>query len=187
MLIAFTGPQSSGKTTLIDLLKDYTDKQRLDVVYIGSSTRSLRDKGYTINNIGDTFDETQRAVVRSHLDNIKYYDGDSHNGNVVLDRCLLDGIVYTRYFYNQGKVSDNVMNHSEYVLKNYYSAYDIVFYLDPTGVPLVADNERSTDITFRKDIIEIFNEYLLEYKTVKLTGTIDNRLDIIKDTISKIR
>lgn len=185
MLIAFTGPQSSGKTTLIDLLKDYTDKQHFDVTYIGSSTRSLRDKGYTINNIGETFDETQRAVVRSHLDNIKYHD--NHSGNVVLDRCLLDGIVYTRYFYNQGKVSDTVMNHSEQILKNYYSAYDIVFYLDPAGVPLVADNERSTDITFRKDIIEIFNEYLLEYKTTKLTGTIDNRLNLIKDTISKFR
>lgn len=185
MLIAFTGPQSSGKTTLIDLLKDYTDKQHFDVTYIGSSTRSLRDKGYTINNIGDTFDETQRAVIKSHLDNIKYYD--DRGGNVVLDRCLLDGIVYTRYFYNQGKVSDIVMNHGEYVLKNYYSAYDVVFYLDPAGVPLVADNERSTDITFRKDIIEIFNEYLLEYKSIKLTGTIDNRLNLIKDTISKYR
>lgn len=185
MLVAFTGPQSSGKTTLIDLLKDYTDKHNLEFVYIGSSTRSLKAKGYTINNLGETFDETQRAVVRSHLDNIKYYDG--HGGNVVLDRCLLDGVVYTRYFYNQGKVSDNVMNHSEFVLKNYYPAYDIVFYLDPAGVPLVADNERSTDITFRKDIIEIFNEYLLEYKTVKLTGTIDNRLKTIISTISKYR
>lgn len=185
MLVAFTGPQSSGKTTLIDLFKDYTNRQHLDFTYIGSSTRTLKSKGFTINNIGDTFDETQRAVIRSHLDNIKYYD--SHGGNVILDRCLLDGVVYTRYFYNQGKVSDNVMDHSEHALKNYYPAYDIVFYLDPAGVPLVADNERSTDATFRKDIIEIFNEYLLEYKTIKLTGTIDNRLDIIKETISKYR
>jgi thymidylate kinase len=185
MLVAFTGPQSSGKSTLINLLKDYTDKHNLDFVYVGSSTRTLKSKGFTINNIGESFDKTQRAVIRSHLDNIKYYNG--RGGNVVLDRCLLDGVVYTRYFYNQGKVSDNIMNHSEFVLKNYYSVYDIVFYLDPAGVPLVADNERSTDVTFRKDIIDIFNEYLLEYKIIKLTGTIDNRLDIIKDTISKYR
>lgn len=185
MLIAFTGPQSSGKTTLIDLLKYYTDNHHLKFTYIGSATRSLKAKGLTINNIGDTFDETQRAVVKSHLDNIKYYE--NHGGNVVLDRCLLDGIVYTRYFYNQGKVSNEVMNYSEHMLKNYYSAYDIVFYLDPTGVPLVADNERSTDLIFRKDIIELFNEYLLEFKAIKLTGTIDNRLDIIKSAISKYR
>lgn len=185
MLIAFTGPQSSGKTTLLDLVKDYTDKQQMGYIYIGSSTRVLKTKGFTINNIGDTFDETQMAVIKSHLDNIKYYE--THGGNVVLDRCLLDGIVYTRYFYNQSKVSEKVMNYSENILRKYYSAYDIVFYLDPTGVPLVADKERSTDITFRNDIIDLFNEYLMEYKTTKLTGTIDNRLNTIKSTISKFK
>lgn len=185
MLIAFTGPQSSGKTTLIDLLKDYTAKEGIEIDYKPSATRSLKDKGFTINNLGETFDDTQREVLKSHLDNIEYYE--QHGGNLILDRCMLDGVVYTRYFYNQGKVSDKVMNYGESLLKKCYPTYNIVFYLDPTGVPLVADNERSTDVVFRKDIIEIFNEYLLEYKAIKLTGSIDNRFKTITDTISKIR
>ena len=185
MLIAFTGPQSSGKTTLIDLVKDYTLKHGLKFEYKPSSTRLLRDKGFTINNIGETFDDTQKAVIQSHIANIELYE--QSDSNTILDRCLLDGVVYTRYFYIQRKVSDKIMSYSESMFKKYYPKYDIVFYLDPSGVPLVADNERSTDKVFRNDIIDIFNEYLLEYPVTKLTGTIDNRLKTIINTISKFR
>ena len=153
MLIAFTGPQSSGKTTLIDAIKSYTANTDRQFEYKQSATRTLKSKGFTINNIGDNFDATQRAVIDSHIENVDFYLNHPYS-NLILDRCILDGVVYT--------------------------IYDRVFYLDPTGVPLVNDNERSTDVIFRRDVIQIFNEYLEHYPTIKLTGSVEDRLNTIK-------
>lgn len=177
MLVAFTGPQSSGKSTLIEAIKDKFP----DFEYKPSATRSIKAKGFTINNIGDNFDDTQKEVINSHIDNIKYYL--EHKGNVILDRCILDGIVYTTYFYRKGKVSESVMDYGNKAIEKYYNVYNTVFYLDPSGVPLADDNVRSTDIIFRKDIIYIFNEYLEKYPATILSGSIDERVNKVLSTL----
>lgn len=178
MIIAFTGPQSSGKSTLIEAIKEWSVNTKYNFTYKPSATRTLKSKGFTINNIGDNFDATQREVILSHVNNILDYN--EKGGNVILDRCILDGVVYTNYFHKQGKVSDEVMEYADRAIKTYYPEYDRVFYLDPTGVPLVNDNERSTDIIFRKDIIEIFEHYIETYPVIRLTGSVEERLNTIK-------
>jgi len=177
MLVALTGPQSSGKSTLIEAIKEWSINTKYNFIYKPSATRILKSKGFTINNIGDNFDNTQREVILSHINNILDYR--EKGGDVILDRCILDGVVYTNYFYKQGKVSDQVMSYADKAIKAYYPEYDRVFYLDPTGVPLVDDNERSTDVIFRKDIISIFEKYIEIYPVIKLTGSIENRLNTI--------
>lgn len=179
MFIAFTGPQSSGKSTIIEAIKQHFP----NFIYKPSATRTIQQKGFTINNVGNTFDDTQREVINSHLDNIEFYL--QNGGDVVIDRCILDGVVYTDYFYRQGKVSDQVFNYGLDGLKKFYSIYDIVFYLSPKGVPLADDKVRSTDIEFRNAVTGIFEEYLKEYTAVELVGGVDDRVNKVVHTINE--
>lgn len=181
MLVALTGPQSSGKTTVIDRIKTWASDEGLNVNFVSSATRSLKAKGFTINNIGDNFDDTQREVILSHILNILNYH--EKGGIVILDRCILDGVVYTNYFYKQGKVSDEVMNYANDAIQRYYGEYYKVFYLDPTGVPLVNDNERSTDVIFRRDIINIFEKYIEKYPVIRVSGGVDDRFAKIVENL----
>lgn len=181
MIIAFTGPQSSGKTTLIEAIKKREINIKYKFIYKPSATRTLKLQGFTINNIGENFDSTQREVILSHINNIlDYYEYYDKSRNVIFDRCLLDGVVYTKYFYERGKVSDEVMKYADNVINTYYNEYDLVFYLNPIDVPLINDNERSTDIIFRKDIIQIFEQYIERYPVIRVAGTIEQRINIIE-------
>ena len=64
--------------------------------------------------------------------------------------------------------------------------YDVVFYTNPHDVPLVDDGERSADINFRNDIIELFENYLPDLNNVvTLSGTVEERLKIVKETLEE--
>jgi len=62
----------------------------------------------------------------------------------------------------------------------------VVFYTNPHDVPLVDDGERSADINFRNDIIELFENYLPDLNNVvTLSGTVEERLKIVKETLEE--
>ena len=68
---------------------------------------------------------------------------------------------------------------------------DYIFYTDPTDVKLVDDGERSVDFKFRNDIINLFED-LITYKMspanrekiVRLSGTVEERMKIIKEYLN---
>jgi len=66
--------------------------------------------------------------------------------------------------------------------------YDIIFYTDPS-IPLVDDGERSVDVSFRNEIIDIFDNYIaldskrLDTKIISLSGTVDQRMKTVLDSI----
>ena len=96
MKISFTGIQSSGKTTLLKKCKEhYGDKY----IYVDEVTRPALEKGLQINEQGG--DETQMFIIQSHIDN-------ALKENVIMDRCIIDGFLYTEYLYDIGKVSQAV-------------------------------------------------------------------------------
>ena len=74
-------------------------------------------------------------------------------------------------------------NYSEYHNRR-YNRYDHIFYLVPE-FSLEDDGVRSTNLKFRDDIVDLFDHYIKEYKipVTKLTGTVEQRLNKIKETI----
>ena len=48
-----------------------------------------------------------------------------------MDRCALDGVVYTRCMYEKGQISDWVMDFAENVFTKIIDKYDYIFYLTP--------------------------------------------------------
>ena len=177
MVISFTGAQSTGKSTLLSKMQ--IDERFRKFNFVPEITRSLKKKyNLDINENGDEF--TQLITVNSHLYN--YLD---HKGkDVILDRCILDGLVYTTYQYHTKKVSKVIYNYSEYLFKKLIGELDIILYTEP-DIPLVDDGERSVDKEFRDIIINLFEEAIDHYKlnVIRLSGSVDNRMETIYNIV----
>jgi len=177
MRVSFTGAQSTGKTTLLNKCKEvYKDYKFVDEV-----TRYVRRTyDVKINEIGGT--ETQLYILAEHIKNHLKPDE-----NLILDRCILDGYVYTKYQVVNGKVSEQVLHAFNGVYGILMDKLDYIFYTDPTDVKLVDDGERSIDLKFRDDIIVLFED-LITYKMspanrdkiIRLSGTVEDRMKTIK-------
>ena len=174
MIVSFTGAQSTGKTTLLNELKKW--KELEDYVFIDEITRNVSKLGMKINEKGD--DATQTAIMNAHIENLKKGD------NLILDRCSLDGVVYTHYLYLHGKVSKDTFDYARQVFFETCLRYDKIFYLKPE-FDIVDDGVRSSSVQFRDEIASIFERYIAEYNLkkhniVELSGSVEERLEAIK-------
>ena len=180
-LFTFTGAQSTGKTTLLKKVKTlYPD--RFD--YVDEVTRRIKRFGVPINNEAKDYDLTQSLIIGDHLINYtKVFDNTSENiRDLLLDRCIVDGYIYTKYFYKKGKVSRRVLDFAEQWFKTLTPMYDVIFYTNPSDVKLVDDGERSIDAAFRQDIIDLYErEFLDKYDNICiLKGSVEDRLEQMK-------
>ncbi|MBC8416891.1 ATP-binding protein [bacterium] len=181
MRISFTGPQCSGKSTLLALCKEYYgDRFR----YIEEITRPIARKGFKINEQGD--DETQLQILKAH-------ELNSELDDVIMDRCIIDGALYTSYLFKRNKVTGEVLGKA---IKKYYrliGKLDIVFFTEP--VRMVDDGVRSTKDEFRQSMTTAFNRqrvgleqgFCEQFKgnVVYLKGSVENRFEDIKIAIEE--
>lgn len=185
MNITFTGPQSSGKTTLLKTMR-YSGGIFDKFFYIDEVTRKIRDEcNIPINEEGAN-DITQLLIINEELKNLFTCGnmGDWCRGTVH-DRCLLDGLVYTEYFYKKKLVSYQVWTQAHWYWQKYHNKYDIIFYPNPHDVGLIDDGERSVNEEFRNSIIELYeNHWLKQFewkdRIVILKGTVEERIEQIK-------
>ena len=183
MIVSFSGAQSTGKTTLLNKIRGLNP---FDINYVDEVTRRIkRDFNLPINESGG--DLTQTMIMSDHIANVyqKYNLTD-----VILDRCALDGIVYTQWLYNKGKVSDEVLQWAKKIYTTLIGEYDAIFVTSPADVPLVDDGERSVDIEFREEIIDIFDMYIDDMKIYSegenvfaVEGTVEERIKYIKKVL----
>ena len=133
-------------------------------------------------------------IMTEHIRNI--YKGRTDNlirsVNKILDRCALDGIVYSHYLLDKGKINRTTYDACDLIYRKLRNEYDVIFYTSPDDVELVDDGERSIDKHFREDIIGLFDMYL-QYsiiekgpRVVYLEGSVKERLETIKSTLDKL-
>jgi len=185
MIFSFTGAQSTGKSTLLKKLHEQNGDYPF--TFVPEVTRLvMRDYQMAINEDGD--DLTQMLIMTEHIRNIYKNRTDRlmRGMHQIYDRCALDGIVYSHWLLDKGKLSRSCFEASEIIYKKIKSKYDIIFYTSPDDVKLVDDGERSTNINFRNDIINLFDLYINSYKgkIVELKGSVKERLDTIKSTLA---
>lgn len=180
-IISFSGAQSSGKTTLLNICQ----RQSCEVLspfngfeFVPEVTRLIKNKyNLPINESGT--DITQLCIINQHIDNYLTYQ----DKNVIMDRCILDGLVYTEYLVENNQVDSRVLDFARYIYDMLISKIDVIFYTDP-AIPLIDDGERSIDVDFRNSIIDKFNFYIKSLNNViKLSGSVEDRLDKIKRTL----
>ena len=184
MIFSFTGAQSTGKTTLLNHLHKCNGDFPFE--FVPEVTRLvMRDYQMPINENGG--DLTQMLIMTEHVRNI-FRDRADHivrGLHLIFDRCALDGIVYSHYLLNENKISSSTFDACELIWKKLKDRYDVIFYTSPDDVKLVDDGERSIDIKFRENIINLFNMYMESYKgeIVTLRGSVKERLKSIKETL----
>ena len=184
MIISFTGAQSTGKTTLLNLIRDKT----YDFNYVDEVTRRIkREYNLPINEGGG--DITQSMIMADHIANV-YRKGD--HDVTVLDRCAVDGVVYTQWLYNNGQVKKATLDHAKLIFEMLIEEYDAIFITSPVDVELVDDGERSTNIEFREDIQSLFDMYIghlmvdnKDENVFVVAGTVEERMNYIQKVLAK--
>lgn len=175
MRIAFTGVQCTGKTTLINALK--ADPLFEGFTVIKESIRSLKDKGYHINEDGN--DDTQIAVMNAHIMNLI-------PSETLIDRCAIDGLCYGEYSFNHNKISIDTLNFCRVVWELTRDYYDFIFYIRPE-FDMVEDGTRSTNSEFRDEVLKIFDKYIAESynRNVDYYGKNNNNIYMISGTVEQ--
>jgi len=187
MIFSFTGAQSTGKTTLLNHLHKCNGDYPFE--FIPEVTRLvMRDYEMPINEDGN--DLTQLLIMSEHVRNIYKNKADRliRGMHMIFDRCVVDGIVYSRWLLNEGKISKCCYDACALIYEELKDKYDIIFYTSPGDVKLVDDGERSIDAKFRNGIINTFNAFLergYDGKVVVLEGSVEERLKTIKSTLAK--
>ena len=174
MIVSFTGAQSTGKTTLLNSMRKWDELK--EYTFVDEITRNVSKLGMNINEKGD--DATQTAIMNAHIENLK------KGNNLILDRCSLDGVVYTHYLYLHGKVSKDTFDYARQIFFETCLKYDKIFYLKPE-FDIVDDGVRSNNVQFRDEIADIFERYIVEYNLrkyniVEISGSVEERLETIK-------
>jgi len=177
MRVSYSGAQSTGKSTLLQKCKEiYKDYKFVDEV-----TRYVRRTyDVKINEYGGN--ETQLYILAEHIKNHLRQEE-----NLILDRCILDGYVYTKYQVVNGRVSEQVLCAFNSMFSILVDRLDYIFYTDPADVKLVSDGERSIDYKFRDDIISLFEDVITykmspknRKKVIQLKGSVEQRMKTIE-------
>lgn len=179
MLISFSGAQSTGKTTLLKHL--WLRNQNIN--FVPEVTRYVkREYNLPINEAGN--DLTQTMIFAEHLRNALHCEVKSSVS--ILDRCSLDGVVYTHWLADRRQVSMNIYSHGQFVFSQTKNLYDVIFYTSPDDVLIEDDGERSIDVDFRNEIIDLFERYINanpDLNIVTLKGSVEERLSTIKSIL----
>jgi GTPase SAR1 family protein len=172
MKIGFSGAQSTGKTTLLNALK--LEEVFEDFIFCDEVTRRVKSYGLPINENGT--DITQRLIMQEHIVNVFL------NDKMITDRTSLDGLVYTTYLHIHGKVSKDTLEYAQRVFRKVQPQYDLQFYIKPEFT-LENDGTRSPDVSFRDQIVGIFDDVISSYNlnVVYLSGTVQQRINTIKE------
>lgn len=175
MLICLTGAHSTGKSTLMHHLRWNYFFFNNYVISDSDITRDLKDKGFLINENGDN--NTQILIMSKHVEN-------SFKKNALLGRCALDGLVYTRYLLEHGKVDSWVHDFALNTCNMLLSKYDHIFFLEPE-FEIASDNTRSCAPEFQESVARIFKQTIAELsvKAVKVSGTLQQRASQVMEVL----
>lgn len=183
MKISFSGAQSTGKSTLLNAMK--LDEKYKDWKFEPEITRTLRDRlGVSINENANAL--TQYMIMNCHIENVVKHK----TGDVIMDRCVLDGLVYTTYLSiaDPEAIPEECVLYAANVFDLLIKEYDIIFYLTPE-FPIVDDGVRSANIDFRDKIVALFETAIDHFSVpvVRITGSVEERLAQIDAAITAHR
>ena len=182
MIISFTGPQCSGKTTCLTYLNNFSP------VFFDTQPEPYFPKEI-LDVENNNIEFVQSLILNHHIEVLLKYDKFPRCVNLAMDRCIVDAYVYTDYIAKTKGLPEQLLRYSSYLLSKLITKYDIIFYCKPTGIPLVDNGVRSTDEQYRDDITKSFDLFFskpinCQTKIVTLEGSFEQRMDIVKQTLT---
>jgi thymidylate kinase len=171
MIIGISGAHSTGKTTLINALQQCDEFK--DFQFKSGLTRDLHNMGIPINEAGT--DVTQLYVMAKH------YEYSQLKGDVILDRCALDGLAYS-YVVLEDYPDLEFMHALGHLGRKCFNHYDIIFYIKPE-FELEDDGVRTINKEFHERIVQRFDTWIANIKyfkkpvpVIELTGSVEERV-----------
>jgi predicted ATPase len=170
--IAISGAHSQGKTTLVNALKQLPEFKNFQT--ISGITRDLEKINVPINEVAT--ETTQQFIMAKH------YQYAHTNGQLLMDRCALDGLAYSMHF--RSKIPSWMWNYFIQVFSTIIGKYNKIFYIEPT-LPLIDDGVRSTDELFFKYTVKYFENIIEDFKVpvIRIKGTTEQRVNFILNNL----
>lgn len=179
-IIGISGGHGQGKTTLVNALQKHPDLIGWD--FKSGLTRSIKAAGQPINAEGTEL--TQLQVMTKH------YEYAQLQGNVILDRCALDGLAYTQTVLENCQDTDFMFALGA-IGTRCLDKYRLIFYVKPELV-LEDDGTRSVDRVFFDKIIKNFGYWVgavrkmyPDIPVVQLSGTVEERVNTVIKTLKE--
>ena len=131
---------------------------------------------------------TQSLIITEHFKNINNHNNQSRSS--ILDRCIIDGLIYTDWLERNKGLRSWCSTYAYHVFDKYITSYDVIFYTNASDVKIEDDGERSVDVRFRNNIIAGFSDWItnnprVRDRVVVLSGTVEERLETIKKTLTE--
>lgn len=185
MLAAFCGSHSTGKSTLLDFFRGKDGFVCVDSVTRSNTTKQERriDGIEDLNSVQINMCD---SIVQKNLElTQKYLNSDQI---VLLDRCPIDFLAYTRCFMERGLVNDKVYVDIKEQMEHLIPNLDVIFYLSPE-FKIVDDGIRSLDVDLQTAVDQRIEAYLLWYrvKAVKIWGPVEQRVDQVLNTLQYMK
>ena len=158
MKIAVVGTQCIGKSTYIN---DFLLKWPMYSTPEKSYRDIIKEKNLDRNENGT--EDSQKIILDALVDQaIETPKTDF----TILDRCVLDNLVYTAWLNLVGKVSDDFFEKTRNIVKETLKFYDVLFFLPLTKfskIEIEDDGVRSVDENYRQQIDTIFKTFQVSY------------------------
>lgn len=169
MRIILTGAQGTGKTTVLNLLKDKYPP-------ITNVCRTLAKGGVKLNEMGDT--KSQALIFDTYTRLLK-------QENYVSDRGLTDVFGYSAWLCKNGKITREELLREEQLLRGFVENYPAIYFYFPIEFPVINDGVRSIDEEFRKEIDNNIRGNLLSYVEhfFTVSGSVEERTKCIRDVL----
>lgn len=158
MIISISGTHCTGKSTLVELLKN--DPTFKDAIFLKSSGRALAKANprIKVNEDGDFFTQFYQ-MTRDCQQLLEVMDKPL----VVCDRSYIDTLVYSQYLHEKGKLSIYQMDllKGMALMMDALVHFDKVFLLKPS-FDLKEEENRSMNVDFQKDVYNMFDELQIQ-------------------------
>jgi len=193
--VAFMGPQSSGKSTLMREMKRLYAGPFTE--FVDEITRKVKDE-YNLNINEEGGVTTQYLIMAGHLQNALKRTDQYSLKLKVLNRCSVDGLLYCKWFEKQAEDTPHEADwvrchrHCLNIHNLIKSKYDVIFYTDPAGIEIEDDGIRSTNVEFREGVTKLFEKFISDAspamydRIVRLKGTVEERMKIIRDKLFEL-
>ena len=174
MKIGLTGTQSVGKSTLINELTKLPEFK--DYYTATERSKHLRDLGIPLNTDSTLLGQFIFIAERAR---------ELLNENLLTDRSIYDVLAYTLSSKSISMIqTEEIVRAARHMIRY----YDIIFYVDPTGVSIEDNGVRTIDAEYRDKIDMVIKELLDEYPPNKLVNippnlSVEERVNFIRDII----
>jgi len=138
MRIGITGTQSTGKTTLVNLLSKLDEFKNYECVT--ERSKYLRDLGIPLNTDSTLKGQTLFLAERC---------SELLRENVITDRTVIDVIAFT---LNAKSIPEEEKQQFKNYALNFISEYDYIFYISPEDIDIEDNGIRETNPIYRKII-----------------------------------